>query len=379
MNWRFWRRKREIQDKENGTEEFGAVFAARFDALDRAMQAQLTLMDERTRVMARAITAELQALQTVISAIDARLGAIEARGEPSVRRDAGKVLATETVDRDAPLMPPPPANDPPPQKRREIDPMLLDALTKGRVGFSQIMVSSIPPRMPLLVLMDFAAPLPAVDMATTDRLSELFPDAALLLDRLMMDAAASMVRAGQIPPDVPLLIPLSPVSAQDAGLVNDFRRRFERVNHPGGVIPLVSEMGWIALVEAGPERMAELGGPRGSFALRVSGQNRIDHAAIGKLGARYLLAEAALLADAEYHPLAPDIHPTDVARLFARSGVGLVAENVPDQVTALGLLRNNITMGWGPALQADGPTENSSAPPDEARGDYRSYLRRASS
>ena len=85
-----------------------------------------------------------------------------------------------------------------------------------------------------------------------------------------------------------------------------------------------------------------------------------------------------LLADTERHRLAPDIHPTDVARLFVRSGVGLVAENVPDQVTTLGLLRNNITMGWGPALKPDSPSEAAPSPPEEdARADYRSYLRRA--
>jgi hypothetical protein len=128
--------------------------------------------------------------------------------------------------------------------------------------------------------------------------------------------------------------------------------------------------------------MATLAGPRGEFALRVTGRNRIDHAAIGKLGVRYVLADAALLADAEKHALAPDIHPTDVARLFARSGVGLVAENVPDQVTTLGLLRNNITMGWGPALKSESSAEPAASIEDDVRderADYRSYLRRAGS
>ncbi len=384
MNWRFWRQRQKQEDGVKPAQAATPLESARFDALDRAMQSQLDLLDDRTRIMARAITAELQGLRTVLDDMARHLATIDAKLEGTAPADrqpdrVGKPANFE--EKDDRLMPPHPANDPP-VRRRDVDPMLLDALAKGRVGFGQIAVSSIPPRVPLLALMEFAAPLPSVDMATTDRLSELFPDAALLLDRFMMDAAASMVRAGQIPSDVPLLIPLSPVSAQDAGLASDFRRRFERTEHRGGIIPVVSENGWIALVEAGPERMAALAGPRGGFALRVSGQHRIDHAAIGKHGVRYVLADAALLADAEQHALAPDIHPTDVARLFARSGVGLVAENVPDQVTTLGLLRNNITMGWGPALKSESPTEPAVPPEDnarDARADYRSYLRRAGS
>ena len=380
MNGRFWRQRNKQDEGGQLTQAVPPELLARFDALDQAMQAQLALMDERTRIMARALTAELQGLRIVMDEIARDLAAIDAKvsATRTTLRSAELAGIAPAAQEDDAFSPPPPANDPPPVPRREIDPMLLDALSKGRVGFSQIVVSSIPQRTTLLALMEFAAPLPPIDLATTDRLSELFPDAALLLDRFMMDAAASMVRAGQIPSDVPLLIPLSPISAQDAGLANDFRRRFERVEHHGGIIPLVSETGWIALVEAGSDRMAALAGPRGGFALRVSGHHRIDHAAIGQLGVRYVLADAALLADTERHRLAPDIHPTDVARLFARSGVGLVAENVPDQVTTLGLLRNNITMGWGPALTPDSPAETAPSPSEEgARADYRSYLRRA--
>lgn len=382
MNWRFWRQKHEKQGQPPNAVPLD--LSARFDALERAMQLQILLMDDRTRIMADAMTAELQGLRTVMDKIAHDLAAIDAKVQGVRRPERRPIPAAELAVADGQddlLLPPLPANDTP-VERPDVDPMLLDALAKGRVGFGQIAVSSIPPRSPLLALMEFEAPLPLVDMATTDRLSELFPDAALLLDRFMMDAAASMVRAGQVPSDVPLLIPISPVSAQDAALANDFRRRFERATHGGGIIPLVSETGWIALVEAGPERMAALAGPRGEFALRVTGRNRIDHAAIGKLGVRYVLADAALLADAEKHALAPDIHPTDVARLFARSGVGLVAENVPDQVTTLGLLRNNITMGWGPALKSESSAEPAASIEDDVRderADYRSYLRRAGS
>jgi hypothetical protein len=261
MNWRFWRQKHEKQGQPPNAVPLD--LSARFDALERAMQLQILLMDDRTRIMADAMTAELQGLRTVMDKIAHDLAAIDAKVQGVRRPERRPIPAAELAVADGQddlLLPPLPANDTP-VERPDVDPMLLDALAKGRVGFGQIAVSSIPPRSPLLALMEFEAPLPLVDMATTDRLSELFPDAALLLDRFMMDAAASMVRAGQVPSDVPLLIPISPVSAQDAGLANDFRRRFERATHGGGIIPLVSETGWIALVEAGPERMATLAGP----------------------------------------------------------------------------------------------------------------------
>ena len=410
MDFRFWRRRAQADvslgamaqaDQHRKTpegkapEEGGGAYE-RFDALDRAMQAQITLLDERSRLMAEAMTQELRALSHIIgdlaqsmAVINAKLdGRIESPQRPNPsEREASREMAKAAVappipsaspqDEDA-LKPPQPANDAPLPKRA-IDPLLLDALAKGRVAFEAIKITAIPPRTSLLALMRFAPPLPEIDSATLDRLAELFPDAALLLDRFIMDAAASMLKSQQIPHDLPLVIPLSPASARDVGLAADFRRRFERLPAHCAVIPLFSEMGWISLAESGAEHRTLLNFSGSGFAIRTAGDNRIDHIAISQLGARYIFAPAAVLAATEHHGLAPDIHPTDVVRLFSRAGIGLVAEDVPDQVTALGLLRNNISMGWGPALQMEPPAGSDATTEAVQTGDYRSYLRRAGS
>lgn len=419
MGWLFGRKKRVETDGEPGSLATLALFDLenRFFLIERAIHDQNAMLDERTRVMAEAMSTELRAVGRIIAdlarnmaELNAKLDGlvVEVQPDPLPEPNAGaatpspvaspapspspapraetarlpeRVREKAEIDDLAILAPPPPANDPPRDVRRDVDPMLLDALAKGRIAFDLTRITTIPPRAPLLALMRFAPPLPDMDVDAVDRLAAVFPDAALLLDRLMIDAAASMVRMGQIPADLPLLVPLSPVSVSDPVHAADFRRRFERAPHAAGVFPLLSEPGWIALVEAGDTRMAELGGARSGFAIRVSGQQRVDHAAIGMLGARYVLAPAAALSAPGRHPLAPDIHGADVARLFARAGVGLVAENVPDQVSVLGLLRNGIGMGWGPALQLEQAAPPPAPEPVEepTRLDYRAYLRRAGS
>lgn len=394
MGWRFWTKKQSKTEAEQPAMQALALFGLenRLSLLEREMQAQTGMLDERTRVMADAMSTELRALGHIMAdlartmaelnaKLDAQTSSRTAAAPPEAVPLPERVRDKAAIDELAVLVPPPPANDPPAPLPRHVDPMLLDALAKGRVAFDVTRIASIPPRAQLLALMRFAPPLPEIDLETVDRLASLFPDAALLLDRLMIDAAASMVRHGQINPDLPLLVPLSPVTVGDSAHAADFRRRFERHVHRGGVFPLLSEKGWVSLVEAGDNRMAELAGTRGGFAIRVSGERRIDHAAIGMLGARYVLAPAGVLAASGQHPLAPDIHGADVARLFARAGVGLIAENVPDQVSVLGLLRNGIGMGWGPALQFD-PTSDqapSEAAGDPGQRDYRAYLRKAGS
>lgn len=404
----FGRKKNEEEPREPDSLAALALFGLenRFAMLEREIQGQTAMLDERTRVMAEAISTELRAVGRIIADLATNMASLNAKLEAFAPPESapgavdlghlrqstqwreqdkplpGRVRDRGEIDELSILAPPPPANDPPSPIRRDVDPMLLDALAKGRVAFDLTKITTIPPRTPLLALMQFARPLPDMDVDTVDRLAETFPDAALLLDRLMIDAAGSMLRAGQIPADLPLLVPVSPVTGSDPAHAADFRRRFERTVHRGGIFPLLSEKGWITLVEAGDTRMEELAGARGGFAIRVSGQKRVDHAALGMLGVRYVLAPAPVLAAAGQHPLAPDIHGTDVARLFARAGVGLVAENVPDQVSVLGLLRNGIGMGWGPALQADqaGVGASVQEPADvPAPADYRAYLRRAGS
>jgi hypothetical protein len=384
MDWQFWRKRRGSTEAESTSS-----FDNRFAALERSIEMQRIMLDERTRVMADALSTELRALGRIMVDLSHNMADLGTKlDEMKVQQAAAAPFPERVRDRTdieelAILAPPKPANDPPAALRPEIDPMLLDALAKGRIAFDITTISSIPPRTPLLAMMRFSSPLPETDFTVVDRLAELFPDAALLLDRLMIDAAASMIRAGRVPPDLPLLVPISPITPTDAAHALDFRRRFDRVTHKGGVVPLLSEPGWIALIEAGKERMEELAGPRASFAVRVSGTRRIDHAAIGTLGARYVLAPAAVLGLSGHHPLAPDIHGADVARLFARAGVGLVAEHVPDQVSVLGLLRNGIGMGWGPALHVEPGSpalaQNPTADDDPAKLDYRAYLRRATS
>ena len=404
MVFRFWRRPTQAarspeaamrDDPSSHKPASWEGAQARFDALDRAMQAQIALLDERSRLMADAMTQELRALSHIIGDLAQSMATINARLDrqeksPPHQSPPDPQTATETVSLSAPplaqapaveeqeLKPPAPANDAPLPKR-VIDPLLLDALAKGRVAFEAIKITAIPPRTSLLALIRFAPPLPEIDSATLDRLAELFPDAALLLDRFIMDAAASMLKSQQIQHDLPLVIPLSPASARDAGLAADFRRRFERLSSRSAVIPLFSEMGWISLAESGAEHRALLNFSGSGFAIRAGGHNRIDHIAISQLGARYIFAPASLLAATEHHALAPDIHPTDVVRLFSRAGIGLIAEDVPDQVTALGLLRNNISMGWGPAFQIEPSSGSDPAMDETQKGDYRSYLRRAGS
>ena len=63
MNGRFWRQRNKQDERGQLTQAVPPELLARFDALDQAMQAQLALMDERTRIMARALTAELQGLR----------------------------------------------------------------------------------------------------------------------------------------------------------------------------------------------------------------------------------------------------------------------------------------------------------------------------
>lgn len=402
MGWRFWRKRAGDRTDEPQSLATLALFDLenRFSQIEREMQAQTAMLDERTRVMAEAMSTELRAVGRIIADLARNMAELNAKLEADATAPgteaAAPVVASPSIqtvplpervrekveiDELQVLAPPKPANDPPAALKRDVDPMLLDALAKGRVAFELTKITSIPPRAPLLALMRFAPPLPDIDLETIDRLAVLFPDAALLLDRLIIDAAASMLRAGQVPADLPLLVPLSPVTASDPAHAADFRRRFERTTHRSGVFPLMSETGWIALVEAGDSRMQELVGLRGGFGIRVSGRKRVDHAAIGMLGARYVLAPAAVLASSGQHPLAPDIHGADVARLFARAGVGLVAENVPDQVSVLGLLRNGVGMGWGPALQLDQASAAPISAPEEepAKLDYRAYLRRAGS
>lgn len=409
MGLRFWRkdeRAKPDQDAHAQAHQAGAPILneaelkARFDALDQALQAQIRLLDERSRLMADAMTQELRALGHIIENLAQSMAAmnakLEARSAPRETEPLSiSALNAGDTTQDAPLhetfarleqdefAPPHPANDTSALDRvtpkRALDPLVLDALAKGRVAFETMRISAIPPRASLLTMLRFAPPLPEIDAATLDRLADLFPDAALLLDRFIMDAAASMLKANQIAPGLPLLVPLSPMSARDAGLAADFRRRFERLPTRNSVVPLLSEQGWINLVETGEAHRAVLNVSGAGFAIRASGQHRIDHSAIGKLGVRYILAPALVLAAHERHALAPDIHPTDVARLFARAGIGLIAEDVPDHVTALGLLRNNIVMGWGPALQADAPAALEPSADQTPSADYRSYLRRAGS
>ncbi len=387
MNWQFWRKKPPKTDLS------GLAFVnmeRRLLALEQALELQRVMLDERTRVMADAISTEFRGVGRIMAdlahamaQLDAKLAAqmAEAKAPPQRERTLPPPPPIAPAAPLADLAPPPPANDPPAALRREVDPLLLDALAKGRVAFDVTRISSIPPRSQLLSLMRFAPPLPPVDSSTSDRLAELFPDAALLLDRFMMEAATSMLQRGQTPAALPLLVPLSPVSAREAGFPADFRRRFERLNHPGGVYPLLSEAGWIALVETQNAAPPTEAGPAGHYALRATGQRRVDPQALAGWGVRYLLAPAAGLAAPDVHPLAPDIHAADVARLFARAGIGLIAEDVPDHVTVLGLLRNNVGMGWGPAFQPEEamPTAQAPAAAQAEPQDYRAYLRRAGS
>lgn len=400
MGWQFWRKKQGATAQS--VEPAGPTIEERLASFERKLDSQRFMIDERTRVMADALSTELRALGRIMADLSKNMADLNAQvlaptaaldelqieaPPPAVPMPAPKPAAAIAPQparlqiRDAaPLTPPPPANDPPAPLKQNVDPMLLDALAKGRVAFDLTKITAIPARGAMLGLMRFAPPLPEIDCNTLDTLADSFPDAALLLDRLMMDAAASMIRSGQVSSTLPLLVPLSPVTPRDAGHAADFRRRFERLNHAGGALPLFSETGWIALAEAGQARMEELAGPRPNFALRVSGERRIDPAALGRLGVRYVLAGYDILALNSEHPLAPDIHPSDIARLFARAGIGIVAENVPDQVTVLGLLRNNITMGWGPALQQEAAAIPPSVAAEEPPSlDYRAYLRRAGS
>lgn len=398
MGWRFWRKKRDGMADEPQSLATLALFDLenRFSRVEREIAAQTAMLDERTRMMADAMSTELRAVGRIMADLAASMADLNAKldvhasalakaGSPAVAQPApaaplpGRLREKAEIDELAILAPPRPANDPPAALRRDVDPMLLDALAKGRVAFDLTRVTSIPPRTPLLALLRFAPPLPDIDIDTVDRLAEIFPDAALLLDRLMIDAAGSLLRSGQIPADLPVLVPLSPVTARNPAHAADFRRRFERIVHRGGIIPLLSETGWIALVETPDSGMDELKGA--GFAIRVTGKRRIDHAAIGMLGVRYVLAPASTLSAPGEHPLAPDIHGSDVARLFARAGIGLIAEDVPDQVSVLGLLRNGISMGWGPALQLEqAPPAPDATPTGEPPArDYRAYLRRAGS
>lgn len=416
MGWQFLRKKPRSDDLS------GLAFInmeRRLLALEQAMELQRAMLDERTRVMADAIATEFRAVGRIMAdlayamaQLEAKLSAEQQAGkreaaEPQVAERgavappgqellrpapsaaptppssslASRAMATRREATEDPLSPPPPANDPPAAQLREIDPLLLDALAKGRVAFELVSVSSIPPRAGLLSIMRFASPLPDIDSATCDRLAELFPDAALLLDRFMMDAAASMLRRGQVSSALPLLVPVSPVSTRDATFAADFRRRFDGLNHPGGVYPLLSEAGWIARVEAQTAAGDSAAQPSLSYALRASGERRADPAALAGWGIRYLLAPASVLSAPDLHPLAPDIHAADVARLFGRAGIGLIAEDVRDHVTVLGLLRNNVGMGCGAALQVE-PSATSKAELAKATDqslDYRAYLRRAGS
>lgn len=397
MGWQFWRKKQ--RETAQAAEPTGPSLEERLASFERKLDSQRFMIDERTRVMADALSTELRALGRIMADLSKNMGdlnaqvlsQLEAKAEPLIEELPAPLAAPQQVARisppparlevrERPLTPPPPANDPPAPLKHTVDPMLLDALAKGRVAFDLTKITAIPPRGPMLGLMRFAPPLPEIDCNTLDTLADAFPDAALLLDRLMMDAAASMIRAAQVPSTLPLLVPLSPVTPRDAVHAADFRRRFERLNHAGGALPLFSETGWIALAEAGQSRMEELAGSRPNFAIRVSGHRRVDPSALGRLGVRYVLAAYDILAINNEHPLAPDIHPSDIARLFARAGIGIVAENVPDQVTVLGLLRNNITMGWGPALQQEAVIAPSAEVAEEPpQLDFRAYLRRAGS
>lgn len=391
MKWQFWRKKPQQPDVS------GLAFISmerRLLALEQAMEVQRAMLDERTRVMADAISTEFRGVGRIMASLAHTMTQLESKLDQKIEAE---IPDSPLALRDAPaapeplaaplsrlrdeLAPPPPANDPPAALRREVDPLLLDALAKGRVAFDITRISSIPPRNALLSMMRFAPPLPPVDSATADRLAELFPDAALLLDRFMMDAATAVLQRGQAPAALPLLVPLSPVSARDQGFPADFRRRFERLNHPGGVYPLFSEAGWIALIETQNAAPAKDGASPTLYAVRASGTRRVDAAALADWGVRYLLAPVASLAAADVHPLAPDIHAADVARLFARAGIGLIAEDVPDHVTLLGLLRNNVGMGWGPAFQSEAPapaTHHQRTGTGESQ-EYRAYLRRAGS
>lgn len=389
MKWRFWRKNPRPEDL-SGLSLIN--LERRLLALEQAMDLQRTMLDERTRVMADAIATEFRAVGRIMADLAHAMAQLDSRLATKIENeliapravpdavDPSMVLPPSPEMKDS-LTPPLPANDPPASVPRDIDPLLLDALAKGRFAFDITAVSSIPPRTTLLSLMRFAPPLPTIDSPTADRLAELFPDAALLLDRFMMDAATSMVQRGQAPSALPLLVPVTPISAGDVDFPADFRRRFERLNHPGGVFPLLSEAGWIALVEA--QHAAQRNGlmPETLYALRASGERRADPAALAGWGVRYLLAPASLLATPEVHPMAPDIHAADVARLFARAGISVIAEDVPDHVTVLGLLRNNVTMGWGSAFQpeAASPAADAKSDPPAERQDYRAYLRRAGS
>ena len=398
MGWQFWRKKQGAMAQS--VEPAGPTIEQRLASFERKLDSQRFMIEERTRVMADALSTELRALGRIMADLSKNMAdlnaqvltQIEALDDAQIEPPPAPVRAPQPVAAmappptrlpvwdTAPLIPPPPANDPPAPLKQNVDPMLLDALAKGRVAFDLAKITAIPARGAMLGLMRFAPPLPEIDCKTLDTLADSFPDAALLLDRLMMDAAASMIRSGQVSSTLPLLVPLSPVTPRDAGHAADFRRRFERLNHAGGVLPLFSETGWIALAAAGQTRMEELAGPRPNFALRVSGERRIDPAALGRLGVRFVLAGYDILALNSEHPLAPDFHPSDIARLFARAGIGIVAENVSDQVTVLGLLRNNITMGWGTALlQEAAAIPQSPAAEESPSHEYRAYLRRAGS
>lgn len=414
MGWQFLRKKPRSDDLSG----LALVnMERRLLALEQAMELQRTMLDERTRVMADAIATEFRAVGRIMADLAHAMAQLEAKlsaEQEAAQQDAAErqtaaqkpaeppgqellrpapvaapvppaapsvAKAKRRAADDNDLLPPAPANDPPAAQLREIDPLLLDALAKGRVAFDLVSITSIPPRAGLLSLMRFASPLPDIDSAMCDRLAELFPDAALLLDRFMMDAAASMLRRGQAPAALPLLVPLSPVSTRDAAFAADFRRRFDSLNHPGGVYPLLSEAGWIARVEAQAAAGDSAAQPSLSYALRASGERRADPVALAGWGIRYLLAPASVLSAPDLHPLAPDIHAADVARLFARAGIGLIAEDVRDHVTVLGLLRNNVGMGCGAALQAE-PSPATKVEPAKAAGespDYRAYLRRAGS